>query len=152
MYGDVAPSPAINSSLVFSVTDYSDLVAIEPGSVPLVKWKDNNFTPDIPSPVATDDFLFLITGYGDAVCYNAQTGDTLWTHYFGDQFYSSPMIADDMVWFMNRSGIMYIVKAGDSFELVSEALIGEVVECTPAFSDKSIYIRGRKNLYCISGG
>ncbi|MBN1107517.1 MAG: PQQ-like beta-propeller repeat protein [Bacteroidales bacterium] len=151
MYGDVAPSPAINSSMVFSVTDYSNLVAIEAGVTPVIKWQDNSYTPDIPSPVATDEFLFLVTGYGDAVCYNTQTGDTLWTHYFGDQFYSSPIIADGMVWFMNRSGLMHIVKAAGAYEPVAESQLGEAVECTPAFSDKNIYIRGRKNLYCISG-
>jgi len=105
---------------------------------------------DISSPVATDDFLFLVTGYGDAVCYNAAKGDTLWTHYFGDQFYSSPMIANDMVYFLNRSGKMHIVKVADKYELVGESIIGESAECTPAFSDNKIYIRGRNNLYCIS--
>lgn len=150
MSGDVAPSAAVNSFMAFTVTDYSELLAIEPGTTPVIKWKDNTYTPDIPSPVATDDYLFMVTGYGDAVCYNAEKGDTLWTHYFGDQFYSSPMIADEMVYFLNRSGKMHIVKAADKYELLSEAELGETTECTPAFSDNEIYIRGRNNLYCIS--
>jgi len=150
MSGDVAPSAAVNSFMTFTVTDYCDLLAIEPGSVPTIKWRDNTYTPDISSPVATDDFLFLVTGYGDAVCYNAAKGDTLWTHYFGDQFYSSPVIANDMVHFLDRSGKMHIVKASDKFELVGEPVLGEPAECTPAFSDNKIFIRGRNNLYCIS--
>jgi outer membrane protein assembly factor BamB len=150
MSGDVAPSAAVNSFMAFTVTDYSDLLAIEPGSTPSIVWKDNTYTPDISSPVATDDFLFLVTGYGDAVCYNTEKGDTLWTHYFGDQFYSSPIIAGEMVYFLNRSGKMHIVKAADKYELLSEADLGESAECTPAFSDNEIYIRGRNNLYCIS--
>ncbi|MCX6334197.1 MAG: PQQ-binding-like beta-propeller repeat protein, partial [Bacteroidia bacterium] len=140
MSGDVAPSVAVNSFMAFAVTDYTDLVAIEPGNTPVIKWKDNTYTPDISSPVATDNYLFLVTGYGDAVCYNAEKGDTLWTHYFGDQFYSSPMIANDMVYFLNRSGKMHIVKAADKFEIVAESSLGESSECTPAFSDNNIYI------------
>jgi hypothetical protein len=151
MSGDVAPSAAVNSTMAFAVTDYSELLAIEAGANPVVRWKDNTYTPDIPSPVATDDFLFMVTGYGDAVCYNAEKGDTLWTHYFGDQFYSSPMIADELVYFLNRSGKMHIVKAEGKYEPVSEAELGESAECTPAFSDNKIYIRGRNNLFCISG-
>jgi len=148
--GDVAPSAAVNSTMAFAVTDYSDLLAIETGPVPSVAWKDNAYTPDISSPVATDDYLFLVTGYGDAVCYNASSGDTLWTHYFGDQFYSSPVIADKRIYFMNRSGRMHIAEAEEKFSIVGESDLGEPVECTPAFSDKMIFIRANDNLYCIS--
>jgi hypothetical protein len=45
---------------------------------------------------------------------------------------------------------MHIVKAGDEYELVAESPLGENADCTPAFSDKNIYVRGRNNLYCIS--
>jgi outer membrane protein assembly factor BamB len=150
MSGDVAPSVAVNSTLAYSVTDYENLVAILPGATPSEKWKDNTYTPDVSSPVATDDFLFISTGYGDAACYNAQEGDTLWSHYFMDPFYASPMIADDKVWFLDRTGKMHIVKKSEKFELISESSIGEPTDCTPAFSDGRIYIRGKKNLYCIS--
>jgi outer membrane protein assembly factor BamB len=148
--GDVAPSLAVNSTMVYSVTDYARLAAIKPGPGPSIVWEDNTFTPDVSSPVANNDYLFLSTGNGDIVCYNAQKGDTLWTHYFMDQFYSSPVIADEKVWFLDRSGVMHIVKAGDKYELVAESPIGEPADCTPAFSDKNIYIRGRNNIFCIS--
>lgn len=150
MTGDVAPSVAVNSTMVYAVTDYAMLAAIRPGAGASLIWSDNMFTPDVSSPVATDEFLFLSTGYGDVVCYDAIKGDTLWTHYFMDQFYASPIIADEKVWFLNRSGIMHIVKAGPEFELISESPLGEAVDCTPAFSDGCIYVRGRQNLYCIS--
>jgi len=74
----------------------------------------------------------------------------VWTHYFQDQFYASPVIADDMVYFLDRSGVMHIVKAGSSFRLIAESPLGESADCSPAFSDRKIYIRGKKNLYCIS--
>ena len=77
-------------------------------------------------------------------------GDTLWTRYLMDQFYASPIIADDKVWFLNRSGIMQIVRADSEYELIAESPLGEASDCTPAFSDSNIYIRGRQNLYCIS--
>ena len=74
----------------------------------------------------------------------------MWTHYFGDQFYSSPVIADKRIYFMNRSGRMHITKAEEKFSIVGESDLGEPVECTPAFSDKMIFIRANDNLYCIS--
>jgi outer membrane protein assembly factor BamB len=150
MSGDVAPSVAVNSTMTYAVTDYVRLVAIKPGPSPTIVWDDNTYTPDVSSPVATDKYLFLSTGTGDIACYNSEKGDTLWTHYFLDQFYASPIIADDMVYFLDRSGVMHIVKADSHFELVAESPIGENTDCTPAFSDKKIYIRARQNLYCIS--
>ena len=150
MSGDVAPSVAVNSTMAYAVTDYAKLVAIKPGTGASILWEDNTYTPDVSSPVATDEFLFIATGYGDVACYNSQTGDTLWTHYFMDQFYASPIVADEKVWLLNRSGTMNIVKADMKFELVASSSLGEPADCTPAFSDKCIYIRGKNNLFCIS--
>jgi outer membrane protein assembly factor BamB len=150
MTGDVAPSVAVNSKLAYAVTDYAQLAAIKPGSGASIVWSDNMYTPDVSSPAANEELLILATGNGDVACYNAMEGDTLWTHYFMDQFYASPIIADDKVWILNRSGIMHIVKADSKFELIAESPLGEAADCTPAFSDKNIYIRGKQNLYCIS--
>jgi outer membrane protein assembly factor BamB len=148
--GDVAPSVAVNSSLIYAVTDYARLAAIKPGTTPVITWEDNAYTPDVSSPVATDKYLFLATGNGDAACYNAEKGDTAWTHYFQDSFYASPIVADEKVYYLDRSGKMHIVDADGTFKLIGEAEIGEATDCSPAFSDKSIYIRGRKNLFCIT--
>ncbi len=148
--GDVGPSVAVNSTMTYAVTDYAKLAAIKSGTGASITWEDNAFTPDVSSPVATDDLLFLSTGNGDVACYNAMKGDTLWSRYYEEPFYASPIIADEMVFFLDRSGTMHIVKANGEYQLVSQPRLGERTDCTPAFSDKSIYIRGRKNLYCIS--
>ena len=68
---------------------------------------------------------------------------------FNDPFYASPIIAGDKVYMLDRSGIMHIVSAGPAFKLIAESPLGERADCTPAFSEKKIYIRGKKNLYCI---
>ena len=101
-----------------------NLLQLNPVQVPSIVWEDNTFTPDVSSPVATDKYLFVSTGNGDVACYNAVKGDTLWTHYFQDPFYASPIIADDMVYLLDRSGIMHIVKATSEFSLVAESATG----------------------------
>jgi len=148
--GDVAPSLAVNGSMIFAVTDYQKLAAVKPGAGASIVWEDNTYTSDVSSPVANDDILIIATGFGDVACYNAQKGDTLWTHTFTDPFYASPVIADNMVYLIDRNGMAFVVKAGDKFEKIGESSMGEKVDCTPAFSDKMVYIRGKENLYCIS--
>jgi outer membrane protein assembly factor BamB len=151
MSGDVVPSVAINKTMAFAVTDFAKLVAIRPGAPASIQWEDNTYTPDVSSPVSTDDYLFVSTGVGDVACYNTLKGDTLWTHYFQEPFYASPIVADNKLYLLDRSGVMHIVDAGNKFRLIAESNLGEGSDCTPAFSDGSIYIRGKKNLYCISG-
>jgi outer membrane protein assembly factor BamB len=148
--GDVAPSLAVNSKMVYATTDYYKLIALKPGKGGSTVWEDNMYTPDVSSPAANDKYLFISTGSGDVVCYNAEKGDTLWTHYFEEPFYASPIIAGGHVYFLDRSGIMHIVKAGPEFQHVSDSPMGERADCTPAFSEKSIFIRTKNNLYCIS--
>jgi len=148
--GDVAPSLAVNSTMVYANTDYARLAAIKPGPGASIVWEDNYYTSDVSSPVANNSYLFIATGYGDVACYDAQKGDTLWTHYFMEQYFASPIIADDMVYLLDRRGTTNIIKAAGIFELISVSFLGEPSDCTPAFSDKKIYIRGIENLYCIS--
>jgi outer membrane protein assembly factor BamB len=146
---DVVPSLAVNSKMVFAVTDYARLVALKPGQNGSKVWDDNTFTPEASSPVATDKYLFVTTGNGDAACYNAEKGDTLWSHYFENPFYASPIVCDNKVWMLDRNGIMHIVEEGSKFKIISTSPIGEKSDCTPAFSEKKIYVRGKDNLYCV---
>ncbi len=115
--GDVAPSLAVNSKMVFAAQDYFNVIALKPGKAGSTVWQDNTFTPDASSPVANDKFLFIATGSGDVACYDSEKGDTLWSHYFEEPFYASPIIADDNVYLLDRAGVMHIVKAGSEFQL-----------------------------------
>jgi outer membrane protein assembly factor BamB len=147
---DVATSLAVNSKMVFTVANYEKLIAMIPGINGSVAWEDNSYTPDVSSPVANDKYLFVATGDGSTACFNAEKGDTLWTHYFENTFYSSPVICDNKVWMLDINGTMHIVETDSKFRLISTASLGEKMECTPAFSEKKIYLRGRVNLYCIA--
>jgi outer membrane protein assembly factor BamB len=148
--GDVATSLAVNSTLVYTASDYFKVIALKPGKDGSSVWEDNTFTPDVSSPVATDEYLFVTTGNGDAACYNAQKGDTVWSHYFENPFYASPVVCDNKVWMLDRSGIMHVVKVDSKFELIATSPIGEYTDATPVFSDQKIYIRGNNNLFCIA--
>ncbi|MGD0581673.1 MAG: PQQ-binding-like beta-propeller repeat protein [Bacteroidales bacterium] len=148
--GDVAPSPAVNSRFVYAVTDYAKLIAMKPGKTGSKLWEDNTFTPDVSSPVADEQFLFLTTGNGDAACYDAEKGDTLWSHIFNNPFYASPIICDGKLWMLDRKGIMHVADASGKFKLLAESPLGENTDSSPAFSDGRIYLRGKNNLFCIS--
>jgi len=147
---DVTPSPAVNSKFVFIVQNYAKLMAIRPGMNSAPLWEDNSYTPDVSSPVANEEYLFICDGAGSAACYKPDKGEIIWKNDFNDPFYASPIIADNKVYFLDRTGVMHIVKATDKFELIADSPLGEDADCTPAFSEGKIYVRGKENLYCIS--
>lgn len=147
--GEVGPSCAFGGSTVYSVNDYSKVAAIDIGSPATLRWEDDEYLSDIPSPVASSDFLFMVTSYGALVCYDAASGTKRWVHEFDHPVYASPVIAEGKLWVLAKNGTMHILRAGETYEAIANPLLGEGSVCTPAFSDGRIFIRGDRNLYCI---
>jgi outer membrane protein assembly factor BamB len=147
--GEVGPSLTYANGIVFSVNDFSKLSAIKLGDSPKVLWENTDFLSDIPSPVATDKYIFLATSFGTVVCYDAQNGNKYWEKEFNNSIYASPVIAEGKVYLLERSGIMHIFMADKEYISIGEPVLGEKSACTPAFSNGRIYLRGDKNLYCI---
>ncbi|MCK9421596.1 MAG: PQQ-binding-like beta-propeller repeat protein [Bacteroidales bacterium] len=147
--GEVGPSVAYADGIVFSVNDYSKLAAVQIGETPKLLWENSDYLSDVPSPVASDKYVFLLTSYGTAVCYDAKTGAKYWEHDFENTTYASPVLADGKIYAMDKQGIMHIFKADKEFSLVSEPKLGEGSVCTPAMVNGKIFIRGDKNLYCV---
>jgi hypothetical protein len=51
---------------------------------------------------------------------------------------------------LDRAGVMHVTEAGPTLKILASNPIGETADCTPAFSEKKIYIRTRSDLFCIS--
>lgn len=147
--GEIGASPAYSNGIVFAANAYAKLTAIKIGLNPTILWENNDYLPDVSSPVAYNGLLFITSSSGEIAAYNISDGNLLWNHEFDNVFYASPMVADGKIYLIDRNGIMHIMKADKKFELISEPKINEKSDCTPAFTDGKIYIRGQKNLYCI---
>jgi len=149
MYGEVGPSPAYANQTVFAVNDMAILAAIKPGTEPKIIWEYDEDLSEASSPVATEDFLFLATGFGPVSCFDVKTGEQYWMHEFDEGFYSSPIVVENLVYLIDKKGVTHIFKADKQFELVGQPELGEEAVAIPAFMPGRIYIRGEKNLYCI---
>jgi outer membrane protein assembly factor BamB len=147
--GEVGPGIAYANGVVYSVNDYSKLAAIKVGTPPELLWEDTEYLSDIPTPVATEKYLLLVTSYGAAVCYDAQTGTKYWEHEFGTPVFASPMYAEGKFFILDKNGIMHILKPDQKYTVIGEPALGEGSSCTPAFADGRIILRGDKHLYCI---
>ncbi|MFH0999657.1 MAG: PQQ-binding-like beta-propeller repeat protein, partial [Bacteroidota bacterium] len=150
MSAEVGPSVGVNSKYVFAANEFAKLVAIKPGANASIVWSDNEYLPEVSSPLATEEYLFIATSYGAIACYDTNNGQKLWEHEFDHGFYSSPILVGNKVYLIDQKGIAHIFKADKVFTLIDESPLGEPVVSTPACAGGKIYIRGEKHLYCIS--
>ena len=148
MSGEVGPSPAYGSGLVFAANEYASMVAINPVNGTTV-WQDNYYLPEVSSPAEGNGLLFIATTFAVVACFDALTGEFLWEFDADGIFYSSPLIADGKMWITDTGGVTYVFGLDREPNLIARSSLGEDVYTIPAFSDGRIYIRGEKFLYCI---
>ena len=149
MSGEIGPSPAFSDGVVFVCNDYARLAAIKLGETPTLLWETDEDLSEISSPVANEDIVIMSASFGTTSCFDAQTGERHWYYDADDGFYSSPIIANGLIYQMDVKGLMHVIKADKTLEVVSTNPLGEKASSTPAFYEDRIFIRGEKNLYCI---
>jgi len=152
--GDIAPSPVYANGIVYVVNAYAKLAAIRTdgqGDVTQtnITWTADDGLPDICSPLTNGDLLFLLQTYGQMTCYDVKTGKVVWDNDFAETFRASPSLVGDKVYLLTADGLMIIINAGRELKEIGRYELGEKTNCSPAFLDGRIYIRGKENLYCI---
>jgi len=150
MGGEVGPSAAYADGMVFAVNEFIRLAAIKISDPSKVAWEGSEGLPNTASPVATSQYVFIASSGGTITCFDAQKGTLLWKQENDEGFYSSPIIAGDRVYLMDRAGLTHIVKADKEYSAMGSCELGEKSDSTPAFMNGRIYIRTQKNLYCIA--
>jgi outer membrane protein assembly factor BamB len=146
-----------NGELLFMTCGYPDhfIQAIRPngrGNVTKthVAWQKDKDCSYVPSPIAIGPYFLLVSDSGAATCYEATSGKSLWRERLGPHFSASLVTANGLAYFLSDKGVMKIVKPGPKFDVVARNDIGEDMRASPAISDGQMFLRGVKNLYCIS--
>jgi outer membrane protein assembly factor BamB len=154
---DFCSSPVYNERsglvLVSSAWPLRKLVAIKPDgrgdvSTSHVVWESTKGACYVPSPICLDNYLFSTMTNGQVHCMEAATGNILWVEDMGKQ-YSSPVLANGLVYMPNDEGVVTVIKPGPKFEYIAKNPIGEKVYASPAISQGKIYLRGDQHIFCI---
>lgn len=152
---DVAASPVFADGIVYVGNANAQFTAIRPdgqGDVTQthVLWVGEDGLPDTSSPLATKDYVLLLTSSGTLTCYHAKDGKKLWEQDFDSTFKASPALVGKSVYLVGDEGKAWVVEPGPAeCKILSEAILGEPCATSPAFQDGRIYLRGKQHLFCI---
>ncbi len=153
---DVGPSPTFAAGVVYVVSQFPQLSAIRAdgkGDVTKTKvlWIGEDGLPDTCSPLASEEFVLLLSSDGMLTCYEAKKGEKLWEEEFKDSnFCSSPSLVGKQVYLFSTEGKSWVVEpTRQKCRRIAEGSLGEKCVASPAFQDGRLYIRGEKNLFCL---
>ncbi len=96
-----------------------------------------------------DGLLYMVEDLGKVACFEARTGNEVWTSKLEGEFSSSPVLANGHVYVVNEEGVAFVFKAGRQFELVARNDLGDGGFATPVICGDRIYLRTLHWLYCL---
>ena len=152
---DVGPSPVFANGIIYTASESSLLTAIrvdmaDPHAQPSVLWTAEDGLPDTASPLATDEFVFVLASYGVLTCYDARSGELLWDEEFDSDFSSSPSLVGTRLYLLGKDGKCWVLQPNRAgCRRLAESDLGEACVTSPAFHNGKIYIRGSQHLFCI---
>jgi outer membrane protein assembly factor BamB len=153
---EVVPVIVAGEGLLYSVSGRNGpTIALRPGgsgdvtSTHLV-WRTVRGGPHVPSPLLLRGRIYTINDTGIATCLNSQTGKLVWQDRIRDRFSASPIEAGGLLYFPSESGMTYVLRAGDRFEIVAENDLGSPILASPAVFEDKIVLRTGGELVCIA--
>lgn len=152
-----ASSPISGGGLVYLDSGRGGTgVAVDPGGSGDVtrthlKWTSRRIPEGLSSPVSSGDYLYRLHTPGVLECMRWATGETVYSERVpGAVTSASPIATADGRLYLASAGKSYVVKAGPQFEVLATSDLGDAGLASPAVSSGSLFLKGRKQLYCIS--
>jgi len=111
-------------------------------------WKTDKKVPPMPSPLFVNNRFYTMTA-NRLACHKPKTGEIIWNESIPGQHLASPVYADGNIYLFNKSGDSAVVKASDSFQMISTNRLDSGCMASPAIYDKSLVVRTETHLYRI---
>lgn len=113
-------------------------------------WRTVKGSPYTPTPIVYGDYLYVCSDNGVFSAYRVKTGEVVYQQRLPSSFSASPVAADGKLYLSSEDGEVFVIKAGEKFELLATNPMGEALMATPALSDGSIILRGQSHVFAVS--
>lgn len=165
--GDIpVPTPVTGHGLVYLSSSHGGnkpLRAIRPGGKGDIGIQEDDATSEniawiqprdgiyMQTPLVYGQYLYACRNNGVLSCYDARTGERLYRERLGGGggFTASPVAASGRLYFTSEEGGVFVVRAGEEYELLAKNLMQDVCLATPAISKGVLIVRTKGYVYAI---
>ena len=156
-------SPIVAGDLVLSVCGFTTLdkhlVAIRPASASKDGkakeiWRLEDTVPHIPTPLLTNNRLYLWADNGVITCLRPNSGELVWKARIEgvkDTFFGSPVCAGGVIFCVSAYGQVVAIADDEEFRQLAVNDLDELCRSTPALANGNLYLRLFERLICIKG-
>ncbi|MFQ5730930.1 MAG: PQQ-binding-like beta-propeller repeat protein [Planctomycetaceae bacterium] len=151
-YGDGAstiPSSTVSGGVVYVPSH--GITALRPrpeSSAPELLWQEGSLSPSVASPLVYKGKVYTMNRAGVLNAADAKTGKLVWRLRLKGPLSSTPLAADDRLYFFNeKGGAMIVDVSGVKGKIASSTDLGETILCTPAISGGAVYVRSDGHLW-----
>jgi outer membrane protein assembly factor BamB len=166
--GDIpVPTPVVGNNLIYIHSAHgksSPIYAIKSnakGDISLqdkessneyIAWSIHRGGAYIPTGFVYGDYYYNLMGWnGKLSCFDAQTGKLLYKEKLPDTrgISASGIASNGKLYFATEQGEVFIIKAGENFEIVAQNKLNDVVMASPAISDNTLFFRTQHKIIAI---
>ena len=114
-------------------------------------WENAKGGPYTTTPVAHREYLYICSDRGVMSCHTVADGKLVYQERIGrgGSYSASPVIAGDRIYVGSEDGEINVMRSGPKFELLGTNTFPEGIWATPAFSERTMYVRTAGALYAI---
>jgi outer membrane protein assembly factor BamB len=112
-------------------------------------WRTEKGSPYTPTPIAYGAYLYTCGDSGVFSAWRIKTGELVYQQRVPSSFSASPVAGDGKIYLPSEDGDLFVVRAGEKFELLAKNAMGEPLMATPAISDGLLIVRSQHHVFAI---
>jgi len=125
--------------------------AVRAGAKPEIVYQIEKPVPYVPTALVKDGRLFLWGDNGTVLCVRADNGAEIWRDRVQSAFYGSPVWINGRIYNIAKNGDVFVITAGDKFELLARISLGEKSHASPVVANGTLYLRTESHLFALGG-
>lgn len=152
----VSSPVAVDGMIVVPSAKLGPTVALKPDGTGDITNKQKHYhwtfdtTPDVPSPLILEDYVYLCRENGNLICLDRNTGKQIYEQRTNRiRHRASPVYADGKIFLSGRDGKVTVVQPGPDFKILAQNDLEESLAASPAISNGRIYLRTFDALWAI---
>ena len=152
----VTPSFAVGDGLMFTSSGFekTTLRTVRLGgrgdvTTTHIAWENRKGVPTESSLLYVSPYLYGVTNGGIVTCYQGHSGDIVWQARIGGKHSSSPVFADNKIYFLAADGSSTILRPGARFDVLAKNKLDGRFQASMAVSNGRLFLRSDKELFCV---